>query len=75
MLTDESPEGEDGGPEAGHEAVGVDGVGEAALYRGLVRVRESADDRGAQSKSVNCHSDDNGRQRFVEWEIFERTFG
>ena len=40
-LTHEGPEGEHGGPQAGHEAVGVDGVGEAALDGGLVRVRES----------------------------------
>ena len=40
-LTHEGPEGEHGGPQAGHEAVGVDGVGEAALDGGLVCVRKT----------------------------------
>ena len=40
-LTHEGAESKHRGPEAGHEAVGVDGVGEATLDGRLVRVRES----------------------------------
>ena len=40
-LTHEGAESKHTGPEAGYEAIGVDGVGEATLDGGLVRVREA----------------------------------
>ena len=87
-LTNKGTEGEDGGPESGHEAVGVYGVGEATFDGRLVRIREAwtdyhyfdsipsvltSNNRSAEPKSVNCHSDDDGHQGFLEGQIFEGT--
>ena len=46
----------------------------SALYYVIVRVLWStSDNRGSESKSVNCHSDDNGHKGFLDGQVFQRT--